>query len=167
MSSDAHSCLFNFTKIRVNILIRSGTTDDAARVAELLIDTRQQFMPYAPSPHSAASIHAWVATVLMPSGAVVLAQIDAQVLGMMATETQDGYSWITQMAVDPKNVGNGIGSALLAHAIATLRRPIRLYTFAQNSGARRFYERAGFTAIAFSSGETNEEKCPDVLYELR
>ena len=151
----------------MNILIRSATTDDAARVAELLIDTRQQFMPYAPSPHSAASIHAWVAAVLVPSGAVVLAQIDGRVLGMMANNVDEAHSWITQMAVDPKNVGTGIGSALLAHALATLRRPVRLYTFAQNSGARRFYERAGFTAIAFSSGQTNEEQCPDVLYELR
>jgi GNAT superfamily N-acetyltransferase len=71
------------------------------------------------------------------------------------------------MAVDPRVLGKGIGSVLLAHAIGTLARPIRLYTFQQNVGARRFYERHGFLAIEFTEGEDNEEKCPDVLYELR
>lgn len=151
----------------MNILIRSATTGDVPRVATLLIGTRQQFMPYPPSPHSAADIHAWVATALVPSDAVVLAQIDGRVLGVMATDVDEAHSWITQMAVDPKNVSTAIGSALLAHAIATMRRPIRLNTFAQNIGARRFYERAGFTAVAFSDGQTNEERCPDVLHELR
>jgi len=40
---------------------------------------------------------------------------------------------------------------------------LELYTFARNEGARRFYERHGFRAIAF--GQENEENEPDVLYE--
>ena len=44
--------------------------------------------------------------------------------------------------------------------------PIRLYTFQANLGARRFYERHGFSAIEFTDGEGNRERCPDVLYEL-
>jgi hypothetical protein len=32
--------------------------------------------------------------------------------------------------------------------------------------ALSFYERHGFRAIAFSDGSANEERCPDVLYEL-
>jgi GNAT superfamily N-acetyltransferase len=71
------------------------------------------------------------------------------------------------MAVDPGMVGHGVGSVLLAHAIETLALPIRLYTFQQNVGARRFYERHSFQAIQFTDGEDNEERCPDVLYELR
>jgi hypothetical protein len=31
--------------------------------------------------------------------------------------------------------------------------------------ARRFYERHVFKAVQFSDGQSNEEKCPDVLYE--
>ena len=45
-------------------------------------------------------------------------------------------------------------------------RPIRLYTFQTHSLARRFYERHGYKAIEFTDGQGNEEKCPDVLYEL-
>lgn len=44
--------------------------------------------------------------------------------------------------------------------------PIRLYTFQQNAGARRFYGRSGFASIQFTDGSANEERCPDVLYEL-
>ena len=38
-------------------------------------------------------------------------------------------------------------------------------TFARNAGARRFYERHGFVAVAFGDGTGNEEGEPDVRYE--
>lgn len=37
------------------------------------------------------------------------------------------------------------------------------WTFAANAGARRFYERHGFVAIAVTDGD-NEEGAPDVRY---
>jgi ribosomal protein S18 acetylase RimI-like enzyme len=54
---------------------------------------------------------------------------------------------------------------LLEQAKALLGSPIRLYTFQANQGARRFYERHGFRAVAFGDGSNSEERCPDVLYE--
>jgi len=42
---------------------------------------------------------------------------------------------------------------------------LRLYTFARNAGARRFYERHRFVAVAFGDGTGNEEGEPDVRYE--
>ncbi len=136
------------------------------RVAALLIDTRVAFMPYAPSAHPDDDVRAWVATTLVPSGGVTVAEVAGRVVGAMATEPGDGCSWITQMAVDPAHVGQGVGAALLAEALRTLPRPLRLYTFQANLGARRFYERHGFQAIQFTDGQDNEEHCPDVLYEL-
>ena len=147
--------------------LRAAKVEDAKRVADLLIDTRAAFMPYAPSAHPEPEVREWVASHLVPTGGVVVADVDGQIVGTMATTVADGASWITQMAVDPRVVGNGIGSVLLAHAIGMLPRPIRLYTFQQNVGARRFYERHGFLAIEFTDGEGNEERCPDVLYERR
>src|SRR5258708_40372951 len=41
---------------------------------------------------------------------------------------------------------------------------IKLWTFAANVGARRFYERHGFVAIDATAGD-NEEGAPDVCYE--
>lgn len=148
------------------VTLRPAVAADAPRVARLLIDTRRAFMPYAPPAHPDAELRDWVAHTLVPSGSVVLAQHDGAVIGCMHTEPAEGLSWITQMAVDPARVGRGVGSVLLDHALRTLRRPIRLYTFQQNVGARRFYERHGFVAIALTDGRDNEERCPDVLYEL-
>ena len=147
--------------------LRAADANDAPRIADILIGTRATFMPYAPSAHSEPEIREWVASHLVPTGGVVVAEIDGQVVGVMATAIDGGCSWIAQMAMDPGMVGHGVGSVLLAHAIETLALPIRLYTFQQNVGARRFYERHGFQAIQFTDGEDNEESCPDVLYELR
>ena len=41
----------------------------------------------------------------------------------------------------------------------------RLHTFTRNEGARRFYKRHGFVAVAFGEGSSNEEREPDVRYE--
>jgi GNAT superfamily N-acetyltransferase len=148
-------------------LLRPATAADAPRIADLLIDTRKTFMPYAPSAHTEDDVRAWVASRLLPNGGVVVAEVDGSVVGVMATTTGEEASWITQMAVQPGMVGRGLGTHLLARATGTLNSPIRLWTFQQNTGARRFYERNGFVAIAFTDGRDNEEHCPDVLYEFR
>lgn len=121
-------------------------------------------MPYAPSPHADDEVRAWVAGELLPGGGVTVATIDQAVVAAMALDASRG-GWIHQMAVDPRWVGQGIGSVLLRHALETLPRPVRLYTFQANTGARRFYERHGFVAVRFTDGRENEEQCPDVLYE--
>ena len=131
-------------------MLRSATDSDASRVADLLIDTRSRFMPYAPSAHPAAKVREWVASYLVPTGGVVVAELNGRVVAAMATEPSAGISWITQMAVDPELVRQGIGSSLLVHALRTLPPPIRLYTFQANAGARRFYERHGFSPIEFT-----------------
>ena len=96
----------------------------------------------------------------------MLAELDGAIVGVMAIERRGSCSWITQMAVDPRNVGTGIGSVLLQHAFRECPSPIRLYTFQANIGARRFYKRHGFRSIRLSDGRGNEEHCPDVLYEF-
>ncbi len=146
--------------------LRPASSNDAAAVAALLIDTRAAFMPYAPSVHSDSEVRAWVATTLVPAGGVTVAELDGRVVAVMATSLDAQAAWIEQMAVDPALVGRGIGSTLLGHAMQTLPRPLRLFTFAANTGARRFYERHGFVALRLSDGRDNEERCPDVLYEL-
>jgi len=122
-------------------------------------------MPYAPSAHAEADVHDWVAAVLVPGGGVTVATGDDAVVGVMAVSRRDGFSWIEQLSVTPRLVGQGIGSELLRHALSRLPPPIRLYTFQANAGARRFYARNGFEAIAFGNGDDNEERCPDVLFE--
>jgi len=90
---------------------------------------------------------------------------EAGILGFLAVSRDGAHGWIDQLYLDLSAVGLGLGSNLIERAKQFLGSPIRLYTFQQNVDARRFYERHGFRAIAFSDGSTNEEKTPDVLME--
>jgi GNAT superfamily N-acetyltransferase len=146
--------------------LRPATSADAARIARILIGVRSRFMPYAPMAHSPAEVRSWVGEVLIPSGGSVVAELEGAIVGVMATERDESCSWITQMAVDPRHVGVGIGSVLLQHALRVCPLPIRLYTFQANAGACRFYERHGFRVVRLGDGRANEERCPDVLYEF-
>jgi GNAT superfamily N-acetyltransferase len=148
------------------ITLRPATVEDFEAVARILAETRQQFMQYAPSVHTPADVENWVRKSLIPAGGVTLAVQDEGVVGLVACSHDPPHSWINQMGVSPSLVGHGIGTELLAHALRTLALPIRLFTFQQNHGARRFYERNAFRAVQFSDGQANEEHCPDVLYEF-
>ncbi len=146
--------------------LRPARAADATAVAEVLILSRRELMPFAPAAHGDEDIRDWVAATLVPSGGVTVAEFEGRVVGVLAVSMQPQASWIEQLYVHPAHVGAGIGSALLAQALALLPRPLRLFTFQANLGPRAFYERHGFAAIAFSDGQGNEERCPDVLYEL-
>jgi GNAT superfamily N-acetyltransferase len=86
------------------------------------------------------------------------------VVAVLATSEEQTGSWISQLYILPGWNGKGIGTRLLQHAHSTLPKPIHLYTFQENAGARRFYERNGYKAVEFTDGRDNEERCPDVLY---
>ena len=146
--------------------LRPAVPADSARIAQILIDVRSSFMPYAPLVHSPREVRSWVGGLLTSSRGIVVAELGGDVVGVMVVEREVSCSWIMQMAVDPAHVGRGIGSALLRQALLDCRSPIRLYTFQANAGARRFYERHGFRIVRLSDGRENEERCPDVLYEF-
>lgn len=149
----------------MNVTVVPATINDARSVAEILFDVRLRCMPYAPLVHDAQTTRTWVREHLIASRGVTVARIDETAVGLIACSHGEDCSWITQMAVSPAFIGCGIGTQLLLHALGTLPPPIRLYTFQANHGARRFYERHGFCALAFTDGSGNEERCPDILYE--
>ncbi len=152
--------------MRVRVSLRPGMPSDAARVCEVLLESRKAFLPFAPSAHPEPDVLRWVGEVLLPGSDVTVAEEGGSIVGVIATSARNDGTWIEQLYLHPTHVGHGVGSRLLAHALATAPRPVRLYTFQQNEGSRRFYERHGFVPIAFSDGAGNEERCPDVLYEL-
>lgn len=163
-------------------LLRAATAADAAAVARVLIDSRRELMPFAPSPHTDADVQQWVRDTLIPAGGVTVALAESAGVGAVAgvlagalagvlaatpaAAAHKHTAWLDHLYVHPSQVARGIGSALLAHALATLQRPVQLHTFQANHHARAFYERHGFVAVAFSDGASNEEHCPDVLYRL-
>lgn len=146
--------------------LRPATDADAVRVAEILLSSRKAFLPYACFARSDAEVHRWVRDVLIPAGSVTVACSGGSVVGILATSCEAGVSWVDHLYLAPSHAGQGIGSKLLAHALATLPLPVRLYTFQANTRARSFYESHGFKAIQLTDGSSNEERCPDVLYEL-
>jgi GNAT superfamily N-acetyltransferase len=150
----------------MDLVLRAATPRDARAVADVLIRSREAFLPYAPFAHPLDEVRGWVAETLVPSGGVTVAVVDGEIVGVLATSRDDHCFWIDQLHVLPRWIGRGMGSRLLAHAHAHLGRPIRLHTFQENVRARAFYEQHGYVAVASSDGEDNEEHCPDVLYEL-
>ena len=96
-----------------------------------------------------------------------MAVVEGLIVGLLSVAHASDCSWIEQLYLSPAWIGRGIGTRLLELARTELPPPIRLYTFQRNERARDFYERRGFKSIRFSDGSSNEEKCPDVLYEWR
>lgn len=102
--------------------------------------------------------------MLIPGGGVYVAVVADAVVGMSALSDDGAVRWIDHLYLHPDAVNQGIGTALLHHALTLLAPPVHLYTFQANTGARRFYERFGFRPIAYGDGSANEEGCPDVRY---
>ena len=149
------------------IELRPAHGADAAAIAEVLLASRKSFLPYAPIPHTDDDVRRWVGAELLATHSVTVATQGDEIVGVAAIAERDGVAWLSQLYLTEPYVGKGIGSRLLASAIASTSLTVRLYAFQQNQRARRFYERRGFVAIAFTDGSDNEERCPDALYELR
>jgi GNAT superfamily N-acetyltransferase len=132
--------------------------------AALFIAARAAMLPHLAPLHSAEDTHHWMREVVFPRLSVWLAEVAGEIVGFAA---RDG-AWLAHLYVKPGWTGKGIGSRLLEVICAEAARVtpvLRLYTFARNSGARRFYERHGFAVTAESDGSGNEEREPDVRYE--
>jgi GNAT superfamily N-acetyltransferase len=151
------------------LLLRPARVEDAPRVADIFLASRHTHVPFAPLVHSDAEVRRWIAGRVALGGGVTVAERAGRLLGYVELGEEPDAGWIEQLYLDPAEVGHGVGSQLLQAALAQLATralPVRLYTFQANAGARRFYERHGFRAVAFGDGSGNEEGCPDVLYEL-
>ncbi len=146
---------------------RTATSTDAEAVSEVYLASWKAFLPFVQRVHTDKAVCRWIRDHLIPSGRVTVAIHGGHIVGMMALSDDGAFGWIDQLYLHPRVVGSGIGTMLLECAKKDLGSPIRLYTFQANTGARRFYERHGFKALAFGDGSGNEEQCPDVLYEWR
>jgi ribosomal protein S18 acetylase RimI-like enzyme len=146
--------------------IRATVPSDSDRVAEVLLMSRKTLLPFAPLAHTDDEVRAWVGDTLLVAESVTVAVVDTVVEGFIAISQEDHISWINQLYLNPACLRLGMGTTLLTHALATIPKPFRLYTFQQNLTARKFYKRHGFAPIGFSDGASNEEQCPDILFEL-
>lgn len=144
--------------------LRRASADDADEVAEVWLRSRRANAgPIPPPVHDDDDVRRYFRQVVLADQDgrdewdVRVAVDDARIVALMAMRP----GWIEHLYVAPEWTGRGIGSELLAEAKRT--GPLDLWTFQANAGARRFYERHGFSAVAFTEGD-NEEEAPDVRY---
>lgn len=149
------------------LLLRKASIADADGITNVYLTSRKKLVAFAPLVHTDESIHQWICKDLLPNEQVIVAEENKIIIGMMSLTKHGGIGRIRQLYILPSAVGRGIGSSMIKMAKSILGSPIQLYTFQENMGARRFYERHGFVAIEFNDGSDNEENCPAVLYEWK
>lgn len=151
--------------------LRRARVDDAEPLATLWVDTHMRHLSFLPPPPR-DKIVAMLRDDVLPAGRSWLldtAEASAPRALLTLSAPDNKVAWIRHLYAAPDAVGQGLGTRLLAFALATEQRrgrAVRLWTFQANAAARRFYERAGFLPIKFTDGRDNIERCPDVLYEL-
>jgi GNAT superfamily N-acetyltransferase len=146
--------------------IRRGTPGDARAAADLYLRARAAGLRAGTMPagvHDDGDVREYFAAHIVARCELWVAEDAGVLLGILVLDGE----WVDQLYVDPDLTGRGIGAHLLA--VAKRERPdgLRLWTFASNTGAQRFYERHGFIAVRRTDGRDNEERAPDILYELQ
>lgn len=139
--------------------LRPALSTDAEGISEVFLAAHRQTLPYLPKVHTDDEVRVWIRDVVVPKTTVWVAATEGGIAGFFSLHEQS----LEHLYVHPDYQGSRIGTTLLEHALSLRPERLTLYTFARNDGARRFYERHGFRAIAF--GQDNEENEPDVLYE--
>ena len=83
-------------------------------------------------------------------------ELDGEPVGSVAV----GYGYLRNLYVLPEHQGTGLGETLHDHALERLRAlghdEAKLWTLEGNHGARRFYEKRGWSL----NGETREVPFP-------
>ncbi|WGP09805.1 GNAT family N-acetyltransferase [Streptomyces sp. SH5] len=159
------------------VRLRLATAADAEAVTRVFLDSRAAAMPYLPRIHSDEDTLAWMTHVVLPTSTAVWVAEQSGRAGQNREGGEDGEGGellgfaaladgdeLDHLYLRPDAVRRGIGSRLLAEVRGAVDGPIGLYVFQRNTAARAFYERHGFTAVAFDDGGRNEENEPDVLY---
>lgn len=135
---------------------RRGGPDDGPAIAELFQRVRSAKLPYLPVLHTPAEHVAFFGGHVMETCTVWVAETD-RLVGFIAFRKD----WVDHLYVDVSCHGMGIGSTLLRTAMAS-EPALQLWTFQNNTQARRFYEAKGFRVVEETDGRGNQEREPDV-----
>jgi GNAT superfamily N-acetyltransferase len=96
-------------------------------------------------PHPFEEQRHYFLTTVIPHNEVRLALLATELVGFVAASADA----VAQLYVRVGFQRRGIGTQLLAWAKEHSNGALWLYTFVRNVGARAFYERNGFVAIAY------------------
>jgi ribosomal protein S18 acetylase RimI-like enzyme len=142
--------------------IRSVAPGDSDEVADVYIAALTG-MTYLSRVYTESENRAFVENVLLRYNEVWVAEEAGAVIGFVGF----GDASLRHLWVTPGDQDQGVGTALLE--VAKKRSPdgLKLSVFQQNHGARRFYERHGFTLVELRDGSQNSEGEADAIYEWR
>ena len=141
------------------IRIRLAEEADAAVIARIHMTSRLAAMPYLPpQKRSHEQVTRWVRDVLLRQCRTWVAVRDAEIMGYAAL---DG-DMLEHLYLRPDVRRQGIGTLLLDEVRRHSPDGVSLHVFQQNTGARAFYERHGFTVFDTSDGDRNMENLPDM-----
>jgi GNAT superfamily N-acetyltransferase len=148
------------------MIVRAATAEDAQHVAALLHDFNTEFD--TPSPGAAALADRL--RDLLPGGATIALLAGDPAVGVALITLrpnvwyEGGVALLDELYVRPDRRGQGIGTALIGAALDVVReRGAGLFEVnvdEGDTGARRFYERHGFT-------NTPEAQADRMLYYER
>jgi ribosomal protein S18 acetylase RimI-like enzyme len=139
--------------------IRLAEAADAAAIARIHMISRAATMPYLPpQKHNHEQVTRWVEDILLKECRTWVAVRDAVILGY-ATLAGD---MLEHLYLRPDVRRQGIGTLLLDEVRRHSPEGVSLHVFQQNTDARAFYERHGFTVLDTSDGGQNMENLPDM-----
>lgn len=139
--------------------IRVADAADAAAIARIHLDSRAATMPYLPpQQRSHDEVTTWIRDIVLRQCRTWVAVRDAEIVGYAAL---DG-DLLDDLYLRPDLRRQGIGTLLLDEVRRHSPDGVSLYVFQQNTGARAFYERHGFTVLDTNDGSRNMEHLPDM-----
>lgn len=143
----------------MRLSLRTATPADADAIAAVFSPSRR-LLKFLPELHTIEEDRWFIEHVILTDCEVTV----IEVMGALVSFLARAGSEIRLLHTHPRWIGRGAGSLLLHHAKAHSQGTLELWCFQANGDARRLYERHGFEAIAFTNGDRNEEKTPDVRY---
>jgi GNAT superfamily N-acetyltransferase len=125
--------------------IRRATDADRERISEIRFSVTENIL------RDRSRVTYDMITWFIENPGIWLWEEDGRVLGFSAADTRDGT--IFALFIDPGHEGRGIGRALFAKALESLRKAgheTGSLTTQPGSRADRFYQRAGWKAVGTS-----------------
>lgn len=97
-------------------------------------------------------------------GTMYLARLNGQSMGLLYWLEDSGGARIEALLTCPEAWGKGVGAALMERALSDIKAAgysaVRVWPFAENYRARRFYEKQGF----LPTGQTRMGDAPETEY---
>jgi GNAT superfamily N-acetyltransferase len=140
-------------------VIRPAVPTDAEALAAVHLASRAAAMPFLPPQKRVrGEVVWWFENVVLPECRVWVAVRGAETVGFAAL---DG-DMLDQLYLRPDVRRQGVGTLLLDEVRRHSPEGLSLMVFEQNTDARAFYERHGFTVLDTNDGSRNMEKLPDL-----